>query len=180
MIRTIAKRYAKALMELAAEKRIVAKTRDDLAAFVDAVDTLPALQKFFASPVFTPEHKKSVINELAKKLKLQPTSLHFVEYLAESGRIRYVKEVRDAFLALLAEQQNRAAVQLTVAVPLSARDLAAIKRTLVKLTGKEVDIDVQEDASLIGGAKAQMGSVVFDGTIKNQLDKLRENLITSV
>lgn len=177
MIRTIAARYAKALMELAEEKKSISETTSDLAAFVAAVDTLPALQKLFASPVFTPEHKQSVIKELAKKLKLQQTTLRFMEYLAESGRIRYVREVHEAFGALLAERQNRAVARLTTAAAVNSHELASIKKTLEKLTGKEVDIDVQEDASLIGGAKAQMGSVIFDGTIRNQLDKMRENLI---
>lgn len=178
MIRTIAARYAKALMELAEEKKSISKTTNDLAAFVAAVDALPALQKLFASPVFTPKHKQSVIKELAKKLKLQQTTLHFMEYLAESGRIRYVKEVSEAFEALLADRQNRARARLTTAVAVNSRDLASIKKTLEKLSGKKVDLDVREDASLIGGAKAQIGSVVYDGTIKNQIDKLREKLIT--
>jgi F-type H+-transporting ATPase subunit delta len=178
VIRTIAARYAKALMELAEEKKNISKTTSDLASFAAAVDTQPALQKLLASPIFTPEHKQSVIKELSKKLKLQPATVRFMEYLAETGRIRYVREVREAFEALLAERQNRAVARLTTAAAVSSRDLASIKKTLEKLTGKEVDLDVREDASLIGGAKAQIGSVIYDGTIKNQIDKMREKLVT--
>ena len=177
MIRTIATRYAKALMELAEEKKNISKTTSDLSAFAEAVDTLPAMQKLFTSPVFTSEDKKSVIKELAKKLKLQQSTLRFLEYLAKSGRIRYLNEVHDAFQSLLAERQNRAVGRLTTAVSVSSRDLISIKKTLERLTGKEVDLDVQEDSSLIGGAKAQIGSVVYDGSIKNQIDKMREKLI---
>lgn len=177
MIRIIAKRYAKALVELAEEKKIVDKTRADFAAFVNAVDSLPALQKLFSSPVFTPENKKAVIKELAGKLDLQQTTQRFVEHLAETGRIRYLKDVYEAFLVLLAERQNRAAVRLTTAVAVSAGDLADIKKKLEALTNKQVDIDTQVDASLIGGAKAQIGSVIYDGTIKNQLDKMRSKLM---
>ena len=179
MIRTIAKRYATALMQLAEGKNILDKTKDDLTAFVETVDASPELQKLFASPVFTPDHKKSVIDALAKKLKLQQTSCRFLAYLAESGRIRYVKDVQEAFLALLAERQNRAIARLTTASPLSAKDLAAIKKTLEELTGKQVDVIVQEDASLIGGLKAQIGSVVYDGSIKNQIDAMRIKLMNS-
>lgn len=177
MIRIIAKRYAKALVELAEEKKTVDKTRDDLSAFVDAVDSLPALQKLFASPVFTPENKKAVIRELAGKLDLQETTRRFVEHLAETGRIRYLKDVYEAFLVLLAERQNRAAVRLTTAVSIKSGDLADIKKKLEALTAKQVDIDTQVDASLIGGAKAQIGSVIYDGTIRNQLSKMRSTLM---
>ncbi len=163
MIRIIAKRYAKALVQLAEEKKTVDKTKADLAAFVGAVDSLPALQKLFASPVFTPENKKAVIKELAGKLGMQPTTQRFVEHLAETGRIRYVKDVYEAFQEILAERTNRAMARLTTAAAISPADLADIKKKLEALTGKQVDIDSKVDASLIGGAKAQIGSTVYDG-----------------
>lgn len=177
MIRIIAKRYAKALVQLAEEKKTVDKTRADLAAFVSAVDSLPALQKLFASPVFTPENKKTVIRDLAAKMNLDPTTQRFVEHLAETGRIRYVKDMFEAFREILAERTNRAMAKLTTAASISAADLADIKKKLETLTGKQVDIDAQIDASLIGGAKAQIGSTIYDGTIKNQLNKMRSQLM---
>ena len=177
MIRTIAKRYANALVQLAEEKKIVDKTRADLAAFTSAVDSQPDLEKLFASPVFTPENKIAVIQELAGKLGMQPTTRRFVEHLAETGRIRYVKDVYEAFLEILAERTNRAMAKLTTASAISPADLAGIKKKLEALTGKQVDIDAQVDAALIGGAKAQIGSTIYDGSIKNQLAKMRNQLM---
>jgi F-type H+-transporting ATPase subunit delta len=177
LIRIIAKRYAKALVELAEEKKNVDKTKADLAAFVEAVESLPAMQKLFASPVFTPENKKAVIKELGAKLGMQATTQRFVEHLAETGRIRYVRDVHEAFIEILAERLNRASVRLTSAATLSAADLADIKKKLEVLTNKQVDIDAKVDASLIGGAKAQIGSTIYDGTIKNQLSKMRSQLM---
>jgi F-type H+-transporting ATPase subunit delta len=178
LIRTIAKRYARALVELSEEKKTVDKTKADLAAFVSAVDALPAMQKLFASPVFTPENKKAVIKDLAGKLGMQPTTQRFVEHLAETGRIRYVKDVNEAFQEILSERQNRAAVRLTTAVAINNGDLADIKQKLEGLTGKQVDVDAQVDTTLIGGAKAQIGSTIYDGTIKNQLNKMRNQLMS--
>jgi F-type H+-transporting ATPase subunit delta len=177
LIRIIAKRYAKALVQLAEEKKTIDQTRADLAAFVGAVDTLPAMQKLFASPVLTPDSKKAVIRELAGKLSLQPTTQRFLEHLAETGRIRYVKDLHEAFLDILAQRQNRATVRLTTAVPINNGDLSDIKKKLEILTGKQVDIDSKIDATLIGGAKAQIGSTIYDGTIKNQLNKMRMKLV---
>lgn len=179
MIRVIAKRYAKALAELSEEKKIVDKTKSDLAALVSVVESQPAMQKLFSSPVFTPENKKAVIKELAGKLGMQQITQRFVEHLAETGRIRYLRDINEAFLALLAERQNRASVHLTTAVTINAAELADIKKKLEALTGKQVDINSQVDASLIGGAKAQIGSVIYDGTIKNQLKKMRDQLTSN-
>lgn len=176
MIRTIARRYAKALAELSEENKAVDKTRADLASFVAAVEAQPALQKLFTSPVFTPDNKKEVIREVSAKLGLQQSTQRFIEHLAETGRIRHLKDIHEAFQALLAERQNRAVAKLTTAVPISAAELAGIKKKLEALTGKQVDIDSQVDTSLIGGAKAQIGSVIYDGTIRNQLLKMRHQL----
>ncbi len=176
MIRIIAKRYAKALVELSEEKKSVDKTKADLGSFIAAVDAQPAMHKLFSSPVFTPENKKAVIKDLAGKLGMQQVTQRFVEHLAETGRIRYVKDVHEAFLAILAERQNRATVELTTAATVNPAELAEIKKKLEALTGKQVDIDSRIDASLIGGARARIGSVVYDGTIKNQLDKMRHQL----
>jgi F-type H+-transporting ATPase subunit delta len=177
LIRTIAKRYAKALVQLAEEKNSVDKTKADLALFTGAVDALPALQRLFSSPVFTPENKKAVIQELAAKLGMQTTTQRFVEHLAETGRIRYVRDMYEAFLEILAERTNRAMARLTTAAAINPADLAEIKKKLEALTGKQVDIDTEVDASLIGGAKAQIGSTVYDGSIKNQLNKMRSQLM---
>ncbi len=177
MIRTIAKRYARALVELSEEKKNIDKTRADFAAFIGAVDAVPAMQKLFASPVLTPENKKAVIKDLSGKLNLQATSQRFMEHLAETGRIRYIKDVYQAFLDILAEKQNRALARVTTAVSLNNGDLADIKKKLEVLTGKQVDVDSNVDASLIGGALAQIGSVIYDGTIRNQLNKMRNQLV---
>jgi len=177
VIRIIARRYAKALIELSEGKKTIAQTREDLSAFMNTIDALPAIKKLFSSPVFTPENKKSIIKELAQMLKLQPDTERFFEFLVDSGRIRYVKDIYEAFLAILEERQNRATVHLSTAASVKESDLADIKKKLEELTGKAVDIQVNVDKTLIGGAKAQVGSVVYDGTIKNQFDKMRNRLL---
>lgn len=177
MIRTIARRYAKALVQLAEEQNAVDAVKADFQAFSTTVRGDASLQKLFASPVFTPADKKAIISELAERLNLQPASRRFMAYLAETGRIRYVNDVHDAFLAILAEKQNRASVAISTAVELAADDLEDIKAKLEALTGKKVDIATTIDPSLIGGARAQIGSVVYDGTIKNQLNKMRSQLM---
>jgi F-type H+-transporting ATPase subunit delta len=177
LIRTIAKRYAKALVELAHEKNTVDKTSEDLSAFAVAVAEQASLQKLFSSPAFTPEAKKTVIAELAGKMGLQKTTTRFIEYLAETGRIRYFRDVQEAFEELLAERQNRAQVKLTTAVALESGELEDIKKKLAAVTGKQVSVAAQVDASLIGGARAQIGSMIYDGTIKNQLGKMRDKLV---
>jgi F-type H+-transporting ATPase subunit delta len=176
LITIVAKRYAKALVELAHEKNVVDKTRADLAAFAGAVDGQAAVQELFASPAFTPDAKKAVIAELSSKLGLQQTTTRFLSHLAEVGRIRQFRDVQLAFEELLADRQNRARAKVTTAAVLAPAELADIKKRLEAVTGKQVEIDTQVDPAVIGGARAQIGSVIYDGTIKNQLGKIRERL----
>ncbi|MDA8101225.1 MAG: ATP synthase F1 subunit delta [Nitrospiraceae bacterium] len=177
MITIVAKRYAKALVELSQEKNLVEKTRTDLSSFAAAVDGQEQLQKLFASPAFTPEAKKKVIGELAAKLGMQKTTTRFIEHLAETGRIRYFRDVQQAFEGLLADRENRARAQVTTAAAMGAGELADIKKKLEAVTGKQVEVDAKVDPAVIGGARAQVGSVVYDGTIRNQLNKMRDRLV---
>jgi len=176
LIIIVTRRYAKALVELAHEKNIVDKTRNDLAAFAAAVEGQGAVQKLFASPAFTPDAKKAVINDLAAKLGLQQTTARFLSHLAEAGRIRHLRDVQQGFEELLAERQNRARAGVTTAAALAPSELADIKKKLESMTGKQVEIDASVDPAVIGGVRAQIGSVVYDGTIKSQLGKVRERL----
>ncbi len=176
MIRVVAKRYARALVELSEEKKITEKVRADLSAFADA-GTQQDIQKLFSSPAFTPEDKKTVIRELSSLLQLHPVSQRFIEHLADVGRIRHLRDVYEAFEGLLAERENRAMALLTTAAPVNNGTLAEIKKGLEAITGKQVDIEAQIDPSLIGGVKAQIGSVIYDGSIRNQLNKMREHLV---
>jgi F-type H+-transporting ATPase subunit delta len=177
LITIVAKRYAKALVELAHDKNVVDKTRADIASFAATVEEHAALQKLFSSPAFTPAAKKAVIGELAAKLGLQQTTTRFLSHMAEAGRIRGFRDVQQAFEELLADRQNRARAQVTTATALDAGELGDIKKKLEAVTGKQVEIDAKVDPSVIGGVRAKIGSVVYDGTIKNQLGKMRERLV---
>jgi F-type H+-transporting ATPase subunit delta len=176
LITIVAKRYAKALVELAHEKKVVDQTRTDLAAFAEAVEGHASLQKLLASPAFTPAAKKSVIGELAGKMGFQPSTTRFLSHLAEAGRVRQFRDVQQAFEELLAERQNRARARVTTAAALAPAELNDIKKKLETMTGKQVEIDAKVDPAVIGGVRAQIGSVIYDGTIKNQLGKIRERL----
>lgn len=176
MIRIIAKRYAKALADLSDASRSVDAAKNALGAFADAAASHPDLQKLFSSPVFTPDQRKGVVQEIAVRLGLAKDMTRFLAHLAENGRIRYVREIREAFDELLAERQNRASVRITTAEPLAAGELDSLRKQMESVTGKTVEIDAKVDASLIGGVRAQIGSVVYDGTIRNQLNKMRAQL----
>lgn len=176
MIRVIAKRYAKALVELAGEQKTFEKTSEDLKAFVDAMEGQPAVEKLFRSPAVTPKDKKAVIRDIAQRLNLHTTTTRFIEFLAENGRVRHIREVQQAFEDLLAERQNRVAVELTSATAVNNGYLSDLKGRLERITGKNVDIKTQIDPSLIAGARARIGSVIYDGSIKNQLNRMRERM----
>ncbi|MFA5072896.1 MAG: ATP synthase F1 subunit delta [Nitrospirota bacterium] len=173
----VARRYAKAFIDLAEEHKNLDRIKSDIDTLVLAVKEQPLLLKFFGNPRFTLEQKQDVIGLLARKLKLHQTSKRFFEYLAEAGRIRHLAEIHEAFMHILAERQNRATAEVTTAVPVKSADLVALRKKLEALTGKKIDLDVQIDPSLLGGMKARIGSIVYDSTIKNQMEKMRAYLM---
>lgn len=176
MIRVIAKRYAKALVELAEGQNLAENAKQDLVAFIQAMDGQPAVERLFRNPAITPEDKKAVIREIAQRLGLKPLTTRFMEFLAENNRVRYIRDVQQAYEDLLAERQNRVSVEVVSASPLNNGYVSDIKKRFEVVTGKNVDIKSLVDPALIGGVRARIGSVIYDGTIKNQLDKMRERM----
>ncbi|MEO1336576.1 MAG: F0F1 ATP synthase subunit delta, partial [Myxococcota bacterium] len=84
--------------------------------------------------------------------------------------------ISEAFRALVDEKMNRATGTIRTAAELDEATQEQLKRALEKRTGKQLDLDVVIDPSLIGGVRAEVGTLVFDGTIKSELEKLRETL----
>lgn len=176
MIRVIAKRYAKALVEIVEAQNITEKVRNDLVAFIGVMNEQPVVERLFKNPAVTPKDKVAVIHEIALRLGLHAVTIRFIEFLAGNNRVRYIREMQQAFEELLAERQNRVAVELISASPLNNGFISDIKNRLEAVTGKNIDISARLDQSLIGGARVRIGSVIYDGSIKNQLERLREQL----
>lgn len=174
-MRTSATRYAKALLDVAGGD--AAAIERDLAAFAGLLDTNAELRQALLSPSVPASGKRGIVSALADRLHVAAPAARLLQLLAERDRLHLMHDLLDVYRERLLDRQKLVKAQLRSAAPLSADALKAIEARLGAVTGKNVSIDASVDPDLIGGVVATVGSTVYDGSVKTQLDKLRKQLV---
>jgi F-type H+-transporting ATPase subunit delta len=172
----LARRYAKAIIDLAGEAKLLKEVGEDLRAIAETFDQSPELVHVFSDPTVSPEEKEKVLAEVLKSAKLQDLSLKFVHVLLEKHRILGIGEVADAYQTLYDDLENRVRAKVVSAAKLAKKEEDRIQAALSKISGKEVILQVEVDKSLLGGVVTYMGSQVYDGSLKNQLQQIKDSL----
>ncbi|MCA9514188.1 MAG: ATP synthase F1 subunit delta [Myxococcales bacterium] len=173
----IARRYAKALVELCAEAKNHAVIGKQLESFAETWDSSDEFQNVMKSPVVSLEDKREILNKLFARNLFAPTTRNFLFVLLDAGRIGHVDEISRAFAELMDNVSMRVRATVTSAVPMERSDLVRIQAALQRLTGKTVVLDAKVDPSLIGGVVTEIDNVVLDGSLKTQLQTLSERLL---
>jgi F-type H+-transporting ATPase subunit delta len=178
--RGAAVRYARALFDTAlAEKTDLARTHADVKGFADLFEGNEALGRVLTNPAIPAARKRGVIRELLTRAgAVQPAVGKLLLLLAERDRLALLPAVRDAFENRLMDHQKVVRARVTTAVALPNDRIDAIRDGLNKATGRDVRLETQVDPAIIGGAVAQIGSTVFDGSVTRQLERLRESLVS--
>ena len=176
-MRTSANRYAKALFDVAlAEKADLAKINQDVAAVAELMTTnqeLMVVAKRVALPDAT---RKAVMEQVADKLGLSVQVKKLVLALTEGHKLALVKDLAESFQERLLAHQKIVRAEVTSATPLSPEKQQALADSLSKVTGKKVELSVSVDPELLGGVVARIGSTVYDGSVKTQLQRMRQEL----
>jgi F-type H+-transporting ATPase subunit delta len=173
IVGSIARRYAKALFDLAvAADRVDAWARS-LVALKKAVDSSPELRDLLANPVYTKEQRQGLAARLAQALGLEREPANLLALLADRNRLGYLAAVADVFHRLADEKMGRLRARVASAVPLSEPEAAALAAKLAAATQGQVIVERVVDPSLLGGVVAQVGSLVYDGSLRSQLEDLR-------
>ena len=173
---SIAKRYATALLELVESDR--AGLAEKLLQFSDLVKQNQPLRQVLANPGVSQAERKQVLDRLLDKLKWQAPLPRFLHLLIERHRIEYLGAIARSFRDLVDEHEGRVRVEVASATDLDAKTEAELKRILTKGLGKDVIMSCQVDEELIAGVAVHIGGLVIDGSLRRQLDKLREDLAT--
>ncbi len=173
-----ARRYADALVEsisgLPTEEQ--KQVQDQLTAFGEAIDKVFDLRNIVLNPTYSTDERTKVLDAVMEQYKLHDKVRRFVRLVNHRNRMTELSGIAEAFAALAAEREGKLNAEVVSATELSEPAAEQIRRALEKRTGKKVGISFSVDKSLIGGVRAQVGSMVFDGTIKAELDRLRSTL----
>jgi len=173
---SLARRYAKALMDIGADQKNLDKLAADLRAFAGAMKTSAELNHTLSNPSFPRADRKKVVDALATRFAVQPVSRNFLFLLLDKERFGEVPAISREIDAMLEAQAGRVSAEVTSATPLTAPQLAQITAALEKLSGKKVQVVKREDPSLLGGVVAKVGDVVYDGSVRTQLRQLKDSM----
>jgi F-type H+-transporting ATPase subunit delta len=169
--------YARALLDVAERESDPERVSSELDAYVNVVKAHLDLSRVLLNPVVPPQRKAQAVHEIAARAGLSPVVAKLLVVLAQRDRLALVPDLSDAFRARVLERRNIVSAEVTTAVPLTPQASEALAHRLGEVTGKHVRISRRVDPSIIGGVVAQIGSTVYDGSVKGQLARMRQKLV---
>lgn len=174
----LAQRYASALVDVAIENHQAEQIKQELAAFATEVRESSDLRAFLASPAITRANKHAVLDQLVKEMGASRTLRNYLFVIVDQRRAGMLLDIQEAFSALLDARMGITQATVTSASELTEAERAELNAALDKLTGLQVHAEYRTDAALIAGATVRIGSTIYDGSVRAQLDRLRTRMIS--
>jgi F-type H+-transporting ATPase subunit delta len=175
-IGTLARRYARALLELATEQRMVDRVKKDLEELSAMWTSSPELRELFLNPKFDLDVRKTALNEVITRAGVSPLVRNAALFLCDHDRIIALPDITSAFTDLAESAAGTVRAEVTSAAALPESYYLQLQRALELATGRRVAIEKKTDASLIAGVVTRVGDRVFDGSIRTRLADLKESL----
>jgi len=172
----VAQRYAAALADVAIERKGAHEYKRELAEFASAYALSQDLRNFLATPAISREAKHAVIEKLAERLGVGHAVRNFLYVISDNRRMEALGEIRQAFESQLNDRLGIAEALVTSARELSPGEKEELNQALIHLTGKKIEAQYHLDEKLIGGAMVRIGSTIYDGSVREQLNRLRTRL----
>lgn len=173
---TVARRYAEAMVDVAISRNEVESIDNELRVFAETMNGSRELYDAFASPIVSPTDKLSLLNALISRLKAGQMTANLLRTMLKHYRLHHVAEVYEQFRRKMNERKGLIVAEVATAVQVGASEQARLGRTLEQMTGKQVEFKFNTDPSLIGGVVTRIGSVVYDGSVRTQLQAIKERL----
>jgi F-type H+-transporting ATPase subunit delta len=177
-LKALAERYAGALVDVALENKQADQVKAELAAFAALVLESPELHSFLANPSIARSAKHSAIEAIVARMGASRTLRNYLFVIVDQRRAGMLIEIEQAFSRLLDARQGITQATVTSATELTAQERAELGVALAKLTGEKVQAQYTTDAALIGGAVVRIGSTIYDGSVRTQLERMRARMIS--
>ena len=171
-----AKRYAQAVLGLAKERGTLDAWYADLARLNELMSD-PVAAGYFANPNAPEEQKRSILDQVLATA--QPEAHNLARLLIERNRLDIVPQLFALYADGLRAERGVAVADVTTAEPLDPVGQALVRERLTQLIGKQIELRLKVDPSIIGGVVARVGDQLIDGSVVNRLQRLRARLAAS-
>jgi F-type H+-transporting ATPase subunit delta len=170
-------RYARALLDVALAEANPVIVEQELAAVTELFKGHAALWKVMTNPAVPAPKKRAIVDAMLPQLGVTPVVQKTLQMLASRDRMALVPEILDAYSGKLLDYQKVVRARVTSAMPLPADRVKKLEQELAGLTGRRVVMSAAVDPAILGGVVTQIGSTVWDGSVRRQLEKIRERLV---
>jgi F-type H+-transporting ATPase subunit delta len=176
-VETVARRYATALADVVMKSGETGVVKNELKTWEDLIASNPDLQNAFANPAIAHLNKEKVLESLLEKTKPSKTTANFLRILLRNSRLTELAEINDKFRSVLDERNNVVSAEVISARPLTDAEKSEFQANIARLTGKQVNLNFNINENIIGGVITRVGSTVYDGSVKTQLETLKQQLV---
>lgn len=169
----VAGRYASALFDLALSGKKLAAVEKDLKRYDALLEGSEDLSRLVKSPVFSTDDQLRAVNGVLQKAKITGLVGNFMRVVAQNRRAFAMPDMLEAFQALLADHRGEMTAFVSVAAKLKPAQTKELKAALKGVVGKDVDLRISIDPSLLGGMIVQVGSRQIDTSLRTKLSSLK-------
>lgn len=175
--RVLAKRYAKALLDLGLEEKSLERIQEEVGRFARAIMLEKNLLAILSAREIETKKREQILSDLMGRLYLSPYVQNFFKIIFKKNRILIVKDVIKAFEELVRESEGVLIAKIKVANEEAVESMKDyLRETLEAMTSKKVDCLYEEDKSLIGGLQIVIGDKIYDASIQGELERIQESI----
>jgi F-type H+-transporting ATPase subunit delta len=177
---TVTNTYARAFADVVIANRLdAARTLAEAQQIAAIARDSKGLREVWDAPSIPAQQKRALLDSIAQKIGLSRPVRNLVAVLIDKRRTRFLSEIVAQFARELNQRLGFAEAAITTARELGADERSELERDLSRVTGKTIRAQYAQDRTILGGAIARVGSTVYDGSVKGQLERLRQLLAVS-
>jgi F-type H+-transporting ATPase subunit delta len=178
----VAQRYAKALLQIGERQNSVHDLQQEINSAIGLVRSQPDLEKLCMHPLIPPSKKAAVFDEILAHAGASETVRRFFVVVAKAARLNLAYDLATAFNELVDKHQGIISANVISAQELSETQKQRLTESFARVSmvsDKKVRFSMQQDPSLLGGLKVQVGSIIYDASLKGRLRLLKERLLSA-
>lgn len=173
----VARRYAKALFSITKNEKEAEAVKKEIESLSNLIEANREIKNLVFNPMYGKEDKEKILTVILQKTGGSDITKNFIRLLLKKDRIKNLREVAEGLSDLIIEKQNKKKAVVISTEKLPDTSLSKIKSRLSSITKKDIEIEERVDSSIIGGVIIQVGSLVYNGSIKTQLESVKNRLL---
>ena len=175
-VQTVARRYASAMADVSIEQGEANEVKQELQDWSELLRANGNLLEVFRNPTIALDKKRAVLNKLIERARPRPTTANFLKVLLQNQRLTELPQINQKLAEILDQRAGMIAATVTTARPVAESSRQSLIERLSALTKMKVRVDFEEDPDLIGGLVTRIGSTVYDGSVRTQLQQFRDKM----